>query len=221
MRRLEKVRAFRLKSKKKPTKESAATPSLFTEIRQPASTYLAVPEVSSERRYYIPMKFLDARTIASNLLYTVPEASLYDFGIITSLMHMSWVRVVCGRLESRYRYSAGIVYNNFPWPEPTEKQRSKIEEAAQAVIDERAKFPDATLADLYDRLSMPPGLVKAHQTLDHAVDAAYGKTNFANEAERVAFLFTLYEKLTSLFSTEKKPRKPRKPRPGEAQANST
>ncbi len=204
MRRIEKVKAYRLKSKKVHTRKSAATPALFTEVRQPRSRYLAIPEVSSERREYIPSAFLDKNIIASNLLYTVPNASVYDFGIITSKMHMAWVRAVCGRLESRYRYSAGIVYNNFPWPEPTDKQRTAIERAAQGVLDARAKFPESSLADLYDPIAMPPDLVKAHQTLDHAVDVAYGRTNFQSEAERVAFLFGLYEKLTSMFPTEKK-----------------
>ncbi len=215
MRRLEKVRAFRLKSTKKATKKAATTPGLFMEIRQPSSRYLAVPEVSSERRNYIPVAFLDEHIIASNLLYTVPSASVYDFGIITSLMHMSWVRAICGRLKSDYRYSAGIVYNNLPWPDLTERSRTAIESAAQAVLDERNRHSESTLADLYDPLSMPPDLVKAHQALDRAVDAAYGRTNFKTEAERVAYLFTLYEKLTSLFRSEKKaPRKkPQSDRP--------
>jgi hypothetical protein len=122
---------------------------------------------------------------------------------------MAWVRATCGRLKSDYRYSKDIVYNNFPWPEPTPKQRAAIETAAQAVIDARDQHPGATLADLYDPLSMPPNLVKAHHTLDRAVDAAYGKTNFASEGERVAFLFTIYERLTTLFPATpvKKPRK--------------
>lgn len=212
MRRIELVRDFRLRSKKAPTRAAAANPSLFTEIRQPNSDYLAVPEVSSERRVYIPIAFLPERTIASNLLYTVPNATVFDFGVITSLMHMAWVRTICGRLKSDYRYSAGIVYNNFPWPDPTPKQRAAIETAAQAVLDQRKLHPTSTLADLYDPLSMPPGLVKAHGTLDRAVDAAYGKTSFPTEAERVAFLFTLYEKLTSLFPAPQKPkRRPRNP----------
>lgn len=119
-------------------------------------------------------------------------------------MHNAWMRSVCGRLESRYRYSAGIVYNNFPWPEPSDKQQTAIEAAAQAVLDARAKFPAATLADLYDPLTMPPELVKAHQALDRAVDAAYGKTTFKTEAERVAFLFERYQQLTvPLGLTEK------------------
>lgn len=129
---------------------------------------------------------------------------MYHFGVLQSTMHMAWVRSVCGRLESRYRYSKDIVYNNFPWPELTDKQRAAIETAAQGVLDARAKFPESSLADLYDPLAMPPELVKAHQALDRAVDAAYGKTNFQSEAERVAFLFGLYEKLTSMFPAEKK-----------------
>jgi hypothetical protein len=150
------------------------------------------------------MAFKPKEVIANNLVFTVEGATPYHFGILNSEMHMAWVRATCGRLESRYRYSKDIVYNNFPWPEPSAKQRTAIETAAQAVLDERDKHPDSKLADLYDPLTMPPGLVKAHQHLDRAVDAAYGKTNFASEAERVAFLFTLYEKLTSLFTTERK-----------------
>ena len=209
------VREWRAKSDRARTNELASTPSVFAEIRQPDTRYIAFPTLSSERRPYIPIAFLDSDIVASNQIYVVASAALFHFGVLTSLMHMAWVRTVCGRLESRYRYSAGIVYNNFPWPEPTPKQRTTIESAAQAVLGERARHPDATLADLYDPLSMPPDLVKAHHALDRAVDAAYGKTNFVSEAGRVAFLFTLYEKLTSLFPTEKKPRKLRKPRPGE------
>jgi hypothetical protein len=128
--------------------------------------------------------------------------------VISSLMHMAWVRSVCGRLKSDYRYSKDIVYNNFPWPEnPTEKQKQAIEEAAQAVLDARAQFPGSTLADLYDPLTMPPILLKAHQHLDKAVDVAYGKTNFQTEAQRVAFLFELYQRYTSLFPPEKQKRR--------------
>jgi hypothetical protein len=171
--------------------------------------------VSSERRNFIPIGFFPSTTIASNLLYVLPNATLYHFGILSSTMHNAWMRAVCGRLKSDYRYSAGIVYNNFPWPEPTEKQQTAIEAAAQAVLDVRAKFMNspfdsaqgavpvgersrtATLADLYDPLTMPPELVKAHQVLDRAVDAAYGKTTFKTEAERVAFLFERYQQLTA------------------------
>ena len=204
------VKMWRSNSKRETTKTLAATPTVFAEIRQPDTKYLAFPTVSSERRPYIPISFLSPSTIASNQLYVVPNATLYHFGILTSLMHMAWVRAVCGRLKSDYRYSASIVYNNFPWPEPTPKQRTTIETAAQAVLDERARHPESTLADLYDPLSMPPALVKAHHTLDHTVDAAYGRTSFKTEAERVAFLFTLYEKLTSLFPSEKKPNRKRR-----------
>jgi hypothetical protein len=150
------------------------------------------------------MAFMNSTVVANDQVLTVEGAEPYHFGILNSEMHMAWVRATCGRLKSDYRYSKDIVYNNFPWPDPTAKQRTAIETAAQAVLDERAKHPDSTLADLYDPLTMPPGLVKAHQHLDRTVDAAYGKTNFASEAERVAFLFTLYEKLTSLFTAERK-----------------
>ena len=146
--------------------------------------------------------------IASNLCLIIPHADGYHLGILTSTMHNAWMRTVCGRLKNDYRYSAGIVYNNFPWPEnPSEKQKQAIETAAQAVLDARAQFPESTLADLYDPLTMPPVLLKAHQQLDKAVDAAYGKTNFKTEAQRVAFLFELYQKYTSLFAPEKQKRR--------------
>ncbi|MDE3103970.1 MAG: class I SAM-dependent DNA methyltransferase [Acidobacteriota bacterium] len=198
-------RKYRLSSDRQTTRNLARTPTLFGEIRQPNSTYLFVPKVSSELRRYLPIGFNKPSIIASGTALIVKEATKFHFGVLSSLMHSAWMRTVCGRMKSDYQYSAGIVYNNFPWPEPTPKQRAAIETAAQAVLDERARHPDSTLADLYDPLSMPPGLVKAHQTLDRAVDAAYGRTNFRTEAERVAFLFTLYERLTSLFPTEKKP----------------
>jgi hypothetical protein len=138
--------------------------------------------------------------LCSNLVKIAPNATRYHFGVATSAMHMAWVRYLCGRLESRYRYSAAIVYNNFPWPEnPSEAQKQKIEEAAQGVLDARSQFPGSSLADLYDPLTMPPALVKAHQKLDAAVDAAYGKKGFKNDAERVAFLFMLYQRYTSLL----------------------
>jgi hypothetical protein len=140
---------------------------------------------------------MPANVIASNLCLIIPGATSYHFGVLSSTMHMAWVRSVCGRLKSDYRYSSGIVYNNFPWPEASEKQQTAIEAAAQGVLDARAHFPSATLADLYDPLTMPPELVKAHQTLDRAVDAAYGKSTFKSEAERVAFLFERYQQLTA------------------------
>jgi hypothetical protein len=201
--RLEAVKAMRLASSKASTKEWAAQPGLFTENRQPRRNYLLVPSVSSERRNYVPIGFLPPETIASNLVLTVPDATLNHFGILTSTMHNAWVRSVCGRLKSDFRYSASIVYNNFPWPEPTDKQRTAIESAAQAVLDARAAHPEASLADLYDPLTMPANLLKAHQTLDKAVDAAYGYKGAATDAARVAFLFDLYQRITSLLPRDK------------------
>ena len=141
----------------------------------------------------------------------IANATLFEFGVMTSIMHNAWMRAVCGRLESRYRYSAGIVYNNFPWPlEPSDKQKTAIETAAQAVLDARAAHPDSSLADLYDPLSMPPNLTRAHQQLDKAVDAAYGKTKFNTEAERVAFLFELYQHYTAPTAPMPEPTKTKK-----------
>ncbi|MBS0462000.1 MAG: class I SAM-dependent DNA methyltransferase, partial [Proteobacteria bacterium] len=200
MKRVEAVRQFRLASKSPPTQKLADTPTRFHVENMPASTYLLIPEVSSERREYIPIGFMHPDTLCSNLVKIVPDATLYHFGMLTSTMHMAWVRAVCGRLKSDYRYSAGIVYNNFPWPDaPDDKTRQAIEPAAQAVLDARVAFPGASLADLYDPLTMPPVLLKAHQKLDAAVDKAYGKTGFKSDAERVAFLFQRYQALTSLL----------------------
>lgn len=199
MKRVEAVRQSRLKSKSVPTQKIAATPTRFHVENIPDSPYLVIPEVSSERRLFVPIGFMQPDTLSSNLVKIVPNATLYHFGILTSTMHNAWMRTVCGRLKSDYRYSVGIVYNNFPWPEPSDTQRKAIESAAQAVLDARAQFPSSTLADLYDPLAMPPELVRAHQTLDRAVDAAYGKKSFASEAERVAFLFERYQAITSLL----------------------
>jgi type II restriction/modification system DNA methylase subunit YeeA len=205
MKRVEAVKQSRLASKSAPTQKLAVTPTRFHVEKMPKNNYLVIPEVSSERRYYIPIGFESPETLCSNLVKIAPDATPYHFGILSSLMHNSYMRTVCGRLKSDYRYSSGIVYNNFPWPEnPTDKQKLAIEKCAQAVLDARLKFPDATLADLYDPLTMPPVLLKAHQALDKAVDAAYGKKDFKTEAERVAFLFELYQKYTSLFPAEKK-----------------
>jgi len=203
MARVEKVREFRLASKAPTTRDFARFPMLFRQIAQPDSDYLAVPEVSSERRPFIPIAFVSSEVICSNKIQFVPEATLFHFGVLCSTMHMAWMRAVCGRLESRYSYSNTIVYNNFPWPDPTDRRRAAIEAAAQGVLDVRAKFPTSTLADLYDPLTMPPELVKAHQTLDRAVDAAYARIEpgrsggFKTEAERVAFLFERYQRLTT------------------------
>ncbi len=219
MQRVEAVRTMRLASKDAQTIKDAVTPTLFQKIRQPTEPYLLVPSVSSENRLYVPIGYLLPEVIVSNLVYSIPNATLYHFGILTSTMHNAWMRTVCGRLKSDYRYSVGIVYNNFPWPEipPLTKGGgaqhggiSAIETAAQAVLDARAQFPDSTLADLYDPLAMPPELVHVHQALDRAVDAAYGKKNFASEAERVAFLFERYQAITSLLPavSAKKTKKP-------------
>ena len=193
MKRIEAVKKFRLASVALSTREHAATPSLFRDRNRPRS-FIVVPRVSSEARKYIPMGFFDRKSIASDTCMTVPEGTVYHFGVLTSTMHMAWTRYVCGRLEMRYRYSKDIVYNNFPWPSPTEKQKAEIEKAAQSVLDARAKFPSSSLADLYDPIAMPPALTKAHQKLDKAVEASYGRA-FGDDAQRVAFLFELYQKL--------------------------
>ena len=205
MKRVVATKEHRKSSTRTATKKLAETPTLFGETRQSENTYLAMPAVSSERRTYIPIAFLPPDHIAGNKLYTVPNANRFHFGVITSLMHMAWMRAVGGRLESRYSYAAGIVYNNYPWPkDPSKKQTVDIGNKAQAVLDARAQFPDSTLADLYDPLSMPPALQKAHQALDKAVDRAYRKTPFNNEADRVAFLFDLYQQYTAPLLPKKK-----------------
>jgi hypothetical protein len=202
--RVDQVRKMRLSSIDAQARKLAEIPALFRDTNNPKK-FIVVPEVSSERRKYIPIGFLDDNSIASNTLQMIPDAGLYEFGILTSLMHMAWVRSVCGRLKSDYRYSNSIVYNNFPWPEnPNDKQKATIEKAAQKVLDVRAEFPNSSLADLYDPLTMPPKLVKAHQELDNAVDLAYRPQAFTSETKRMEFLFELYEKYTAdLFTSEK------------------
>jgi hypothetical protein len=211
MERVGNVRETRIGSKRAATQRLATIPSLFGEIRQLPGRSLVVPSVSSERRPYIPMGFIDyADTIVSNLCLFIPDCSIYDFGVLTSTMHMAWMRYVCGRLKSDYRYSTSIVYNNFPWPKPTDKQREDIEAAAQTVLDARAKFPDCNLADLYDPTTMPPELAKAHSKLDRLVEKAYGKS-FESDDERVAFLFERYQELTAdLFTDTRGKRKKEK-----------
>lgn len=207
--RVKKVQNFRLQSSKGSTRKWADYPTLFIEERQPDSEYIIIPRVSSESRKYIPIGYLQKEIIISDSAISLPNAKLYHFGIITSIMHMCWVKTTCGRLKSDFRYSNTIVYNNYPWPEsPTDKQIKAIEEKAQAVLDARATFPNSSLADLYSPLTMPPALVKAHNELDKAVDAAYSKQAFTSEAKRMEFLFELYEKYTAgLFGGEKKGRK--------------
>jgi LSD1 subclass zinc finger protein len=209
--RIESVKAFRTASPKAATRKDAATPTLFAEPRQPLSNYLLVPSVSSERRRYIPIGFMDASVVASNLVFVVPDADLWMFGILNSAMHMTWTRTTCGRLKSDYRYSNKLVYNNFPWPmEATEEQKAKVEELAQGVLDARALFPGSTLADLYDPLAMPPALAKAHEALDRAVERCYRKEPFESDRQRVEYLFALYERLTAPLAVEgkKKSRRP-------------
>lgn len=195
MKRIEAVREFRLASVKEATREYANYPTQFMEIKQPESDYLMIPATSSENRLYIPIGNLNKNVVASNAASFVPNATLYHFGVLTSSMHMAWIRTVAGRLKSDYRYSVNIVYNNFPWCNPTDEQKAKIEQTAQAILDARSQFPEASLADLYNPLTMPPVLRKAHEANDKAVEKAYGKT-FSNDDERVAFLFEKYVEMT-------------------------
>jgi type I restriction-modification system DNA methylase subunit len=198
--RVEGVKNMRLASSKAATVELASTPTLFGEIRQTDEPYLLIPSVSSENRHFIPIGYFRHDVICSNANFMLPNASLYHFGILCSTQHNAWMRATCGRLESRYRYSNTIVYNNFPWPQSLdEKKQSAIEAAGQAILDARALYPDSTLADLYDPTAMPPELQDAHRKLDKAVDAAYGYKGSKEDAARVAFLFERYQQLTSLL----------------------
>jgi len=193
MERIDKVRQFRLASKKEATRESAESSSLFQEIRQPGTNYAVVPRVSSENRKYIPMGFMPPDVIASDAVHIIPNATPYHFGILTSSIHMAWTRAVCGRLEMRYRYSKDIVYNNFPWPDADEVQREKIAALAQDVLDARAKFPDCSLSDLYDPAAMPKPLRDAHKALDLAVMKAYGFSAKMTEPQIVAALMERHQ----------------------------
>ena len=197
MQKIQAVQKWRQQSSRKNTQELAATPMLFAEIRQPNDNYLAIPTVSSERRRYLPIGFLEPNIVASNQVYILPSATLYEFGILTSNVHNSWMRTVGGRLKSDYRYSASIVYNNFPWPKPTREQQEKIEKTAQMILDARNLYPDCSLADLYDEIAMPPELRKAHQLNDKVVMEAYGFWGkVKTESECVAELMKMYQKLT-------------------------
>ncbi len=218
LKRIEAVKKFRLQSNREATKKLADTPTLFGELRQPSTNYLLIPKVSSENRNYLPIGFMSSDVIANGSALIIPDAGFYEFGVLQSMMHMAWFKFFCGRLESRLQYSTGIIYNNFPWPgfagEPlSAKHRTAIEQAAQSLLDARAQFARSSLADLYDPLTMPPALLKAHQKLDTAVDAAYqpsgGKKAYVSDAERVAFLFELYQRITSLLpaAVAKKTRK--------------
>ncbi len=193
--RVQAVREMRLASKRVATQKLADIPNHFSTENMPKSDYIIVPKVSSEKRRYIPIGFISPDTFASDLVFIIPEATLYHFAILTSNVHMAWMRAVAGRLKSDYRYSKDIVYNNFPWPNPTDEQKAKIEKTAQAILDARAKYPDSSLADLYDETLMPPELRKAHQENDKAVMQAYGFSLKMTESECVAELFKLYEQL--------------------------
>ena len=198
LKRVEAVRAFRLSSKRASTRKLADMPTRFQTENMPKGHYIIIPEVSSERRRYVPIGYMDDSVLCSNKLRLMPHATLYHFGILTSNVHMAWMRVVCGRLKSDYDYSINIVYNNFPWPTPTDEQRAKIEQTAQAILDARALYPDASLADLYDEITMPPELRKAHQENDKAVMRAYGfSVKDMTESACVAELMKMYKELSS------------------------
>lgn len=203
MKRVQAVRQFRLASKSEPTRKLAATPTRFHVENMPKSNFIVVPKVSSERRKYIPIGFMTPKTLISDLCFINTNVTKYHFGVLSSAMHMAWVRQVCGRLKSDFRYSAKLVYNNFPWPEsPTKEQKDNVEAMVQAVLDVRESFPDSNLAVLYGQLTMPAKLAKAHQMLDRAVDICYRSKKFGTDRERMEFLFSLYEKLVSPLTTE-------------------
>ncbi|MBK1815748.1 class I SAM-dependent DNA methyltransferase [Luteolibacter yonseiensis] len=217
--RLQRVKEFRLSSPKLPTQRMANQPSLFAEIRQPTTEFMVVPQHTSENRHYVPFGYFGPENVIHNSCSAIPGATPYHFGILASGLHMAWMKQICGRLESRYRYSTQLVYNNFPWPTPTAPQKSAVERAGQAVLEARAQFPDSNLADLYDPVSMPPLLAKAHETLDRAVDKCYRATGFQSDRERVEYLFKLYEGLIAnedellAASKTKRPKKAQKESP--------
>lgn len=202
---------FRVASKKEPTRRKASEPTLFAEIRQPSSRFIVIPRHSSQARPYIPFGYFEPTTILHDSCSAVPDATIYHFGILSSAMHMAWVKTVCGRIKSDYRYSTNLVYNNFPWPlRLTDKRCSAVEAAGASVLEARAKYPASTLADLYDPLTMPGPLLKAHHALDRAVDRCYRKEPFASDRHRVEYLFGLYERIIApLVATPKRKRKPR------------
>ncbi len=209
MERIAEVKKIRITSSRP---QLAEFPHLFAQITQPENvSYILIPRHSSENRKYIPTGIFDSQSVAADSCLIIPNGNMFNFGTINSLMHMAWVKHVCGRLKSDFRYSKDIVYNNFPWPEaPTEKQTKTVEEAAQKVLDTRAKYPGSCLADLYDPLTMPPDLVKAHQELDKAVDLCYRPQPFVNETKRIEYLFELYDRYTAgLFAVEKKTKRPK------------
>lgn len=196
MKRIAAVRDFRLASSSPGTVKLADKPTRFHVENMPTDTYLLIPRVSSERRFYIPIGFMSADTLTSDSAHIAMGATLYHFGVLTSLVHNAWLRVVCGRLKSDFRYSKDIVYNNFPWPDVTEEQKAKIEGTAQAILDARQVYPDASMADLYGNLILFPELMKAHRANDAAVLEAYGFPKDATESDIVSRLFKMYQELT-------------------------
>ena len=196
--RIEKVKEFRKSSNREATKKLAEYPTLFGEIRQPKNSYILIPKVSSETRQYIPMGFMEPTHIANGSSMVIENATLYEFGVLESILHMTWIKYTCGRMKSDYQYSNTIVYNNYPFPKNiSDKNKTTVEEKAQNILGIRASFPDSSLADLYDPLAMPPKLKKAHQELDRAVDKCYTKRTFKSDKERIEFLFGLYEEYVS------------------------
>jgi hypothetical protein len=201
--RIDANKTFRLNSGRDATKKLAMTPMLFGENRQPNSDYILIPKVSTENRDYIPIGILPPSIIVNGSALVIKDANLLLFGILNSIMHMSWMKLTCGRMKSDFQYSASIVYNNFPWPEdPSEKQKKEVEDCGQIILDTRAEFPDSSLADLYNPLTMPKKLREAHNKLDRAVDKCYRSKPFASEEERVEFLFELYEKYTNTLTSQ-------------------
>lgn len=226
--RVEAVREFRQKSQKESTRRRADRPALFDQLRQPTSRYIVIPRHSSESRKYVPFAYFEPDVIIGDSCTAIPDATLFHFGVISSVMHMAWLRVVCGRIKSDFRYSNKLVYNNFPWPQQVSTdQRAAVETAAQAVLKARSQFPDSTLADLYDPVSTPAELVTAHTALDRAVDRCYRPEAFPSDRARVEHLFALYEQLTAPLipaaakpkrTPRKKPATPAAPAPNSVQA---
>lgn len=202
--RIKRVKTFRENSKGAETRKYASTPSLFRDKHNPES-FIVIPRVSSERRNYIPFGFFNGESIVSDSCLFAPNATLYDFGMLTSKMHMAWVKTVCGRLKSDFRYSIDIVYNNYPFPlKPSSKNRANVELKAQTVLDVRAQFPESSLADLYDPLTMPSKLIEAHQELNNSVDLCYRPQAFSNENARIEYLFKLYNQYSKSLLEDKK-----------------
>ena len=209
------VRTYRRASKSKPTQQLAETPTLYHVNVMPTAPFLVLPEVSSERREYVPLGWLKPPVIPSNKLRSLPDATLTDFALLTSAMHMAWMRTVTGRMKSDYMYSVGVVYNTFPTPPGFKSENaslSALETLAQAVLDARAAHPDATLADLYDPDLMPPNLRRAHHALDRAVDRLYRRARFMSERERVEYLFALYGRLQAPLAAKAAGKGKRRPR---------